>query len=121
MAQLSGAARVLCDHVNSRQNPSTSRTRWTTSQMTHKFGRIERRIRGIVASEPPNAFTVRELCERIYEVPPEKKHRVAVLRAMKTMSGCWPHMGLITRPGVGAVIYDQRSEVSHRVALAKLG
>jgi hypothetical protein len=51
--------------------------------MSRGPGRIERAIAVILNTEPDNAFTTEELCERIYcgVNRVEKKHRVAVLRA----------------------------------------
>jgi hypothetical protein len=53
--------------------------------MSRGPGRIERAIMAVVAAEPDNAFTVADLCDRVYPGVNriEKKHRVAVARAMK--------------------------------------
>jgi hypothetical protein len=61
--------------------------------MSRGPGRIERAVEAILIAEPDNAFTVEELCRRIY--PPvgdakrlrlAKKHRVAVLRAARHLA-----------------------------------
>src|SRR4051812_5760539 len=48
-------------------------------------GRLERAILAAVEAEPHSAFTVADLCDRVYRGINriEKKHRVAVARAMK--------------------------------------
>ena len=46
-------------------------------------GRVERTIIAALAAAPRNALTTQELCERCYEGPITKRHRVAVLRALK--------------------------------------
>jgi hypothetical protein len=88
--------------------------------MSRGAGRIERAVISLVQAEPTNGFTVRELCERIYGVPAEKKRRVSVLRAMKRVSDHHPDIGLLTRHGVGTVIYNVRSPASELMAFGKL-
>jgi hypothetical protein len=52
--------------------------------MSRGPGKIERALHALLASEPDGAFTIRELCERVYQVAQvEKKHRVSVLNALK--------------------------------------
>ena len=48
-------------------------------------GRIERAIEAALAAEPDNAFNTEDLCDRAYPGVNRvnKKHRVAVLRALK--------------------------------------
>jgi hypothetical protein len=57
--------------------------------MSRGPGRIERAIEEIIAAEPDEAFTVEELCKRIYGFKygssVERKHRVTVSRAGKSM------------------------------------
>jgi hypothetical protein len=54
--------------------------------MSRGPGRIERAIAAILDAEPDNAFTVEDLCRRIYGIERvEKRHRVAVLRAAATL------------------------------------
>jgi hypothetical protein len=70
--------------------------------MSRGPGRIERAIGAILAAEPDNAFTVDELCLRIYRpdlsanyrrrLPasmyrPQLQHRVAAIRAGKAIAG----------------------------------
>jgi len=70
--------------------------------MSRGLGRIERAIVVVFTAEPDNAFTVGELCERIYpdceRIDPDyscvdKKHRVAVIRAAQSLSRRWPDLG----------------------------
>jgi hypothetical protein len=50
-------------------------------------GRVERIIEAVFAAEPDNAFTIEDLCDRVYPGEPiEKKHRVSVLRAAKQVA-----------------------------------
>ena len=53
--------------------------------MSRGAGRVERAILAAVRAEPDNAFTVADLCDRVYPGVNriEKKHRVSVQRAMK--------------------------------------
>ena len=46
-------------------------------------GRVSRAIEAILEAEPDNAFSVEDLCDRVYPGinRVEKKHRVSVLRA----------------------------------------
>ena len=65
--------------------------------MSRGPGRIERAIASAFAAEPDNAFTIGDLCIRVYpEIArgfalPEKKHRVAVLRAAKKVAAQHPN------------------------------
>src|SRR4051812_10913423 len=56
--------------------------------MSQGAGRVERAIIAAVQAEPDNAFTVADLCDRVYPGINriEKKHRVAVQRAMKSVT-----------------------------------
>ena len=52
--------------------------------MSKRSGRIQRAITAIFDSAPDNAFTIGDLCEKVYGVSHvERKHRVSVLRAAK--------------------------------------
>ena len=53
--------------------------------MSRGPGRIERAIRGLMDTEPHGAWTVEDLCERVYAGINcvEKKHRVSVQRALR--------------------------------------
>ena len=50
-------------------------------------GTVERQLRDIFAREPKGVFTTGMLCRRVYRVKEvRKKHRVAVLRALKRLA-----------------------------------
>src|SRR5262245_46150314 len=52
--------------------------------MSRGFGRIQREITALLESEPWGAWTTTELCQRIYRIQNiEKRHRVAVTRALR--------------------------------------
>jgi hypothetical protein len=55
-------------------------------------GRVSRAIEAALEAEPDNAFTVEDLCDRVYRGinRVEKKHRVAVLRAAPLRQSCGP-------------------------------
>ena len=57
--------------------------------MSRGPGRIERAIYDLFADHPEGAWTTEDLCRRVYPTANriEKKHRVAVLRAVKTIMG----------------------------------
>jgi hypothetical protein len=63
--------------------------------MSRGSGRIEQAIIAAFTAEPDNAFTVAELCDRIYPEAGyvDKKHRVAIIRAAKSLSRRWPDLG----------------------------
>jgi len=50
-------------------------------------GTVERRLRDIFAKEPRGVFTTETLCRGVYRMGKvQKKHRVAVLRALKRLA-----------------------------------
>jgi hypothetical protein len=50
-------------------------------------GAVERKLRDIFVKEPKGVFTTEVLCRRVYQVKKvQKKHRVAVLRALKRLA-----------------------------------
>jgi hypothetical protein len=54
--------------------------------MSRGPGRIQREIATLIAGNQDDAWTISELCWRIYSrAATEKKHRVAVLRALREM------------------------------------
>jgi hypothetical protein len=59
--------------------------------MSRGPGKIQRRVTRLLADEPDSAWTIGGLAEIVYEVEPEKKHRVALLRMLKTapLPGTW--------------------------------
>lgn len=88
--------------------------------MSKGLGRLERAIVEASNADPDNAFSVGDLCDLIYSVEPEKKHRVAVLRAMKNVVARNSDYAIEIQQGVGAAIYRPCSPHSVRMALGKL-
>ena len=88
--------------------------------MSRGLGKIERGLVAAMGERADNALTARELCERIFGSALEKKHRVSVLRAMRSLADGSANFGLIGRPGVGMALYTRNSEASFRMAQAKL-
>jgi hypothetical protein len=72
--------------------------------MSKGAGRIERAIVEAFVAEPDNAFTVEDLCDCVYRGVNrvEKKHRVAVLRAMKKMASNGHDVGWLRSAGWNA-------------------
>jgi hypothetical protein len=91
--------------------------------MSRGPGRIERAIEAVFAAEPDNAFTTEDLCDRVYNGANgvEKKHRVAVLRAVKNIItrrdvlGCYPS----GRMGGTLVFCDRTNVMSYAMARLK--
>jgi hypothetical protein len=72
-------------------------------------------------TDPHAAFTVEELCVRIYRVPPVRQHRSSVLRAMRGLAMSVPWIApLETVSGLGAAIYTSGSAAGGQLARAKL-
>lgn len=90
--------------------------------MSRGPGRIERAILAALQAEPDNALTAHELCERIFLscLPPEKKHRVAVIRAMHRIAARCAAFDIVERHGLGVAIYHLESPRSRAEAEAKL-
>lgn len=90
--------------------------------MSRGPGRIERAIADILDAEPDNAFTVEDLCRRVYGIERvEKKHRVAVLRAAATLGKrrdtlCWTQSD---PPGATCVYYNIDNVMSYAMARLK--
>jgi hypothetical protein len=83
-------------------------------------GRIQRAIKALFEAEPDNAFTTTELCERVYGVKDTgKRHRIAVIRAAKTIPGLdhWAGENL----GKQLVFYDPLNVMSYAMARLKSG
>jgi hypothetical protein len=54
-------------------------------------GHIMRTIMGAISANARHAFTVEDLCERVFPaVAVEKKHRVAIIRALKRLEQVHP-------------------------------
>jgi hypothetical protein len=55
--------------------------------MSRGPGHVARNLKGIFDRSPDGIFTTETLCRRVYRiVRPEKRHRVAVLRALKSLA-----------------------------------
>ena len=60
--------------------------------MSRGPGRVQRGIFALVAANPDSAWSVSQLCKHIYRIQSvEPKHRVSVIRALRTMHlpGSW--------------------------------
>ena len=55
--------------------------------MSRGPGRVQRRIKKLMQLEPSGAWTVEDLCDRVFEGTHqiEKKHRVSVIRALRAV------------------------------------
>jgi hypothetical protein len=97
------------------------RNRANRNTRSKGLGRIQRRIDSILAASPEDAFSVEDLCKRIYETEVvEKRHRVAVLRAGKGLlkKGTAFHRFGSSRRG-GLVFFNQGSVMSYGIARLK--
>jgi hypothetical protein len=86
-------------------------------------GRVERAIIAAFKAEPDRAFTTEELALAVYAGlnRAEKKHRVAVLRAMRRLRSGHPEMGEFRSETLGgqAVYFNRTSVTSYAMARAK--
>jgi hypothetical protein len=86
-------------------------------------GRVSRAIEAALEAEPDNAFTVEDLCDRVYRGinRVEKKHRVAVLRAAKAIGARRPDLDWMTGEGLGGalVLYNRYHVMSYAMARLK--
>jgi hypothetical protein len=91
--------------------------------MSRGSGRIEQAIIAAFTTEPDNAFTVAELCERIYPGIDyiEKKHRVAIIRAAQSLGRRWPDLGWNKSETLGGqkVYFNADSVMSFAMARLK--
>jgi hypothetical protein len=69
-------------------------------------GHVERTIESILIAEPDNAFTVEDLCDRVYRGVNriEKKHRVSVIRAAKSVAKKRANFGYFSSDGLGGTL-----------------
>jgi hypothetical protein len=87
-------------------------------------GRIEQAIAALFKAEPDNAFTVEDLCERVYVGISwvEKKHRVAVIRAAKHVASRNSNIDVMkgeTRGGT-LTFYNRSNVMSYAMARKKI-
>ncbi len=90
--------------------------------MSRGPGRVEQIIEAAFNAEPDNAFSVEDLCDRVYpNQPAEKKHRVSVLRAAKNIAKRRSEIDTITGENLGGtlVFYDQYRVMSYAMARLK--
>jgi hypothetical protein len=85
-------------------------------------GRVERIVEAAFAADPDNAFTVEDLCDKVY--PGEviaKKHRVAVLRAAKQITKRRGEIHSMVGESLGRAVgfYDQYRVLSYAMARLK--
>ena len=67
--------------------------------MSRGPGRVQRRIKALMQSEPTGAWTVEDLCDRVFDGVNrvEKKHRVSLIRAGLFQSRIWLGFGVRAR------------------------
>jgi hypothetical protein len=86
-------------------------------------GRVSRAIEAAIEADPDNAFTIEDLCDRVYPGVNrvEKKHRVAVLRAAKAIVARRPELRWMIGEGLGGtlVVYDRYRVLSYAMARLK--
>src|SRR5258706_13508600 len=85
-------------------------------------GRVEQIIEAVFETEPDNAFTIEDLCDRVYPGEPiEKKHRVSVLRAAKQVAKRRSEIDTMTGERLGGTLIciDQYCVLSYAMARLK--
>lgn len=86
-------------------------------------GRISHAIEAAIEAELDNAFTVEDLCDRVYPGinRVEKKHRVSVLRAAKAIVARRSDLDWVTSEGLGGtlVIFNRCRVLSYAMARLK--
>ena len=85
-------------------------------------GRIQRTIDAIFKDNPDSAFTVEELCCRVYgDGKREKRHRVAVIRAAKAVIKNLPDIVIWNAEWRGGtlIFFNHRSVMSYAIARLK--
>ena len=90
--------------------------------MSKGFGAVQRKIAEVLAKDSDDAFRVDELCREVYgDDVPEKKQRVAVIRAGKALVKKRPDLSWTGSggPGLGLVFFHQASVMSYAKARLK--
>lgn len=96
--------------------------------MSKGLGHVGRAVLAAFEDEPDNAFTTEELCERAYPLTAhhlsERKQRVAVLRAVKTLMRHHPDLGVeafreFMARGGPCAFYRQCNVLSYAMARLK--
>jgi hypothetical protein len=89
-------------------------------------GRIERALVAIFDSERDNAFTLEDLCERIWPdmypdgAPVEKKHRISLARAARNLAKRRPEIQCWRGEGLGGALVFFRHDDVMSYAMARL-
>ena len=82
-------------------------------------GRVQRAISALIEGDPDGAWTTADICRAVYpSAEIDKKHRVAVLYALRHMAlpGTWT-VRRLSRAGVEFCLYDPcRDEAQTRVS-----
>jgi hypothetical protein len=90
--------------------------------MRRGSGRAEQIIEAVFAAKPDNAFTIEDLCARVYPGEPiEKKHRVAVIRAAKEVAKRYGEIDTMIGEGLGGtlIFFNQYCVLSYAMARLK--
>src|SRR5260370_15236889 len=90
--------------------------------MSRGPGQVEQIIEAVFAAEPENAFTIEDLCERVYPGEPiDKKHRVSVLRAAKQVAKRCGEIDTMTGEGLGGtlIFFDHYCVMSYALSRLK--
>ena len=89
-----------------------------TLKMSKGPGRVMRAIAAAFGAEPDVAFSTDDLCRAVYQREPEKRHRVAVLRALRHD----PRIAFLNadRPGGPLVFYRLGHAVGYGLARLKV-
>ena len=85
-------------------------------------GRVEQIIEAVFETEPDNAFTIEDFCDRVYPGEPiEKKHRVSVLRAAKQVAKRRSEIDTMAGEGLGGtlIFFYQYCVLSYAMARLK--
>jgi len=86
-------------------------------------GRVSRAVETALEAEPDSAFTVEDLCDRVYRGinQVEKKHRVSVLRAAKAIVARRPELVWMKSEGLGGtlVVFNRYQVLSYAMARLK--
>ncbi len=90
--------------------------------MSRGPGRVQRRIKELMQSEPSGAWTVEDLCDRVFEDAGQvkKKHRVSVIRALRTVVVDDPDWQLWVSGGRGGTLILVNHSDIMSYALARL-
>lgn len=92
--------------------------------MSRGAGHVERGIMATLTADPDNAFTVNELCLRVYPDINrfiEKKHAVAVIRATASLAKRWPDLGWLRAEMRGGtnIYFNAASVLSYAMSCMK--